>query len=112
MSSPKLGCTILAITNLFKFVQQSLVADMQLLRSAAAVPSRPVQHFQDQLFFCFTRSGTRRLLEGYIRAVPSSGNCRTQAPHSHRYSTHRNNGACKRVQSNAVARPRTHTKQL
>src|SRR6266849_2838648 len=63
--------------DLFQLVEQRLVADLELLRGALAVPASSLQGLQNQLSFCLARRGPsgnlqRRNLYGFRRGDGTS----------------------------------------
>src|SRR5262249_3495897 len=80
MSFSELRRSVFAVANLFKFVKQSLVADLKLLRGTPAVPTRAVEHFQDQLLLGFTRSCPRSLFQRNLVAVRFAVRLRQHGP--------------------------------
>src|SRR5260370_29809017 len=49
--------------DLFQLVEQRLIADLELLRGALAVPASSLQRLQNQLSFCLARRGARGSLQ-------------------------------------------------
>src|SRR6266567_2580238 len=115
MSSPKLRRSILAVTNLLEFVQQSLVADLQFLRSAPPVPACPGEHFQDQFLFSFARCRPRSVLQRYLFAVRPVGGAHqhgAQSSHRDRFVPDGNDGPRCSLQFAKISRPRVILEQL
>src|ERR1700757_1593235 len=63
LSPAELLRSVTFVSDLLQFVEQSLVADLQLPRGPPPVPARARQHLEDQLFLGFMRCRPRSCLQ-------------------------------------------------